>query len=175
MGQTTTRRPVTFDHLRKKEPLERRVPIVLSDEAAKDYQSAKDELGRCELLKDGIEEAQAAVASAEKALKAATVTLRFRSIGRKRYAALVRAHPPTEEQIAEAKEDGRTAPYDAENFSVALIAASCVEPAMTEEQVATLSEEWNPAEYMQLWIAALEVNTQRRVVELGKGSNGTRS
>jgi hypothetical protein len=41
---------------------------------------------------------------------------------------------------------------------------------MTVEQVRELWDEWNVAEILPCWQAALEVNTQRRVVDLGKAS-----
>jgi hypothetical protein len=165
----TTKRPPTFDHLRKKQPLERTVAIPLNDEAVRTFKEASEALGRVQMVKGDDTEAQAAFDAAKAALEEETVELRFRSIGRKRYDDLVRAHPPTDEQKAEAAD----VPYEVESFSVALIAASCVEPKMTEDEVAELSETWNVAEFMQLWMAALEVNTQRRVVEMGKAWNGT--
>ena len=168
MGKAS--RPPTFDHLRKKQPLERSISVPLNDAAVLAFQEASEALGRVQMVKGDETEAQAAFDAAKTALEAETVELRFRSIGRKRYDELVRAHPPTEEQKAESAD----APYNVETFSAALIAASCIEPVMTEAEVAELADEWNVAEYMQLWVAALEVNTQRRVVELGKAWNGTR-
>lgn len=103
------------------------------------------------------------------------VEMRFRAIGNKRYDALIRAHPPVA-QTKDQPEDMSGAPYNPQTFPVALVAASCVEPEMTEEQVTVLRDTWNVAEYSQLWVAALTVNTSRRqVVEAGKGSSGTRS
>lgn len=170
MGQGKGTRPPTFDHLRKKQPLERTIRIPLDDAAVVAFQDASEALGRVQMVKGDETEAQAAFDAAKAALDAETVELRFRSIGRKRYEELVRAHPPTDEQ----KTENADAPYDIETFSAALIAASCIEPVMTEAEVSELSETWNVAEFMQLWVAALEVNTQRRVVELGKAWNGTR-
>lgn len=126
-------RPATFDHLKKKLPMERTVTISLSDDES--------------------------------------VTLRFRSIGRRNYDALIGAHPATEQQKADAKATGAgEPPYDADTFAPALVAASCIEPVMTLDQVRELWDEWNTAEVLDLWVAALEVNTQRRVVDLGKDS-----
>ncbi len=170
MGQAKSGRPPTFDHLRKKQPLERTVAIPLNDEAVRTFKEAGEALGRVQMVKGDAAAAQAAFNAAKADLEAETVELRFRSIGRRRYDELVRAHPPTEEMKAENPDS----PYNVDTFSVALIAASCVEPVMTEEEVNELSEAWNVAEYLQLWMAALEVNTQRRVVEMGNFSNGMR-
>lgn len=174
MGQTKVARPPTFDHLRKKEPLERVVRIPLSEEAVEAYSEASAALAAAQASGEGIEEAEKAFRRAERALNDATAVLRFRSIGRKRYDELVRAHPPKEDEKKEGEAENAW-PFDFETFAVALVAASCVEPKMTEEEVATLFDEWNAAEATELWTAALMVNTGRRVVELGKGSNGTRS
>lgn len=175
-GQTSKARPVgprpaTFDHLKKKQPLERTVTVVLSDEAARAYAEAAEALERARLTGKATPELEQATATARAALEAETVTLRFRSIGRKAYDALVRDCPPTDEDKAEAKEKGEPEPlYDVGTFAPALIAASCVEPTLTAEQVTELWDEWNTAEIMPCWMAALEVNTQRRVVDLGKGN-----
>jgi hypothetical protein len=103
------------------------------------------------------------------AVEATSVQMTFRSIGRKRYDALVREYPADEKTNEEHKEQfGNDAPYDADSFSVALISRSCIEPQMSEDQVRELRDEWNTAEYIELYTTALEVNTQRRVADLGK-------
>lgn len=232
-------RPVaTFDHLRKKQAVERTVRIVMSQDAADAHREAVEALARAEqaLFRvtaearkrngSGGPEAEAAVAaataerdaakerveSAVEELRAQTVTLRFRAIGRPRYDALVRAHPG-KDTVDDAGETVKTTePYDVDTFAPALIAASCVEPKMSEAQVMALCDlerledddlrqiatdcgvvlpdgathaeeveavrevapEWNAAEVMELWIAALSVNTQRRVADFANFSNGTR-
>lgn len=116
--------------------------------------------------------ADAAADAAEKALEPSVVWFEFRSIGRKAYDDLVKQHPPGEAENKEHLEQYKVpAPYNAESFAPALIAASLVEPALTVEQVQELFEDeaWNGAEIIQLWQAAQEVNSTRRVVELGKG------
>ncbi len=170
MGQKSAR-PATFDHLRKKQPFERVVPIPLNAEAVQAFKDASDALAKVEMAKGDTTSAASAYETARQALQAETVDMRFRAIGRKAYDALVLQHPPGEDQKAKHPE----MTYDLESFSVALIAASCVEPAMTVDEVLELAENWNVGEYMQLWMAALEVNTQRRVVDLGKAWNGTHS
>lgn len=164
-------RPATFDHLKKKQPMERTVSVVLSDDAARDFDAAAAALASARLTGQPTAEQEEAVAKARAALEAETATLRFRSIGRKAYDALLREHPATDEQKEEAKAVGSPEPpYNIETFAAALIAASCVDPQMTEAQVRELWDEWNTAEIVPCWMAALEVNTQRRVVDLGKGS-----
>lgn len=102
-----------------------------------------------------------------------TVDIVLQSIGRKRYEALMTEHPATKEQNAEAKkETGEEAPYNVETFPIALISACALEPIMTEEQVQQVWDEWNSAEVMELFFAALEVTTARRH-GLGKESGVT--
>lgn len=164
-------RPATFDHLKKKQPLERTVSIVLSDDAARSYEAASEALERARLLGQPTHEHEESLAKARAALEAETVTMRFRSIGRKVYDALLLMHPATDEQKAEAAKDGTPElPYDIDTFAPALVAASCVEPRLSIEQVRELWDEWNSAEVAPCWVAAMEVNTQRRVVDLGKGN-----
>lgn len=231
MTETTskTRRPPTFDHLAKKKPLERRVTVAMDDEVVREYDEACAALERAELIArtktedetrraelDGaVDAARERRDAARAAIDAETVTITFRSVGRKRYERLVDEHPPTDEQIEEYRKavddpEGQPA-YDGEAFPIALISASALAPRMTREQVAVLyhggwncggcgtllpqtTEEcpldhdgpatgtkladldeddlvpaWNQGEYFELFNAAMEVNTQRRVVELGKG------
>ncbi len=172
----TANKPATFDHLRKKPPIERVVSVPTDNDALDAFVEATADLKRAEeaspvVKAEAMAAAQAAHDAAKAAVKATTVEMRFRSIGRKAYRALMDAHPPTEEQ----KADAEGLSYNSETFAIALIAASCVDPVLTVEQVEILDAEWNSAELVPLWMAALEVNTQRRVVDLGKVSNGTRS
>lgn len=175
MPKAPPRRPLTFDHLRAKQPLEKRVQVVLSQEALEAYEEAQQALDRARLTKGDVEAAQTRYDTAKAKVTEQTVELRFRSIGRRRYEELVRAHPPTAEQEEEQKEAGGQAPpYNPDTFAPALIAASCVEPEMTSEEAQQLLDEWTTGEALQLFATALEVSTQRRVVDLGKASNGTR-
>lgn len=99
------------------------------------------------------------------------VDLVFRSIGRKPYERLLDSCPPDPKEVEAAKKAKEQPPgYDSEAFIPALIAASCVEPVMTVEDVEALaeSEGFNVAEMTGMFMTALEVNTARRVVDLSK-------
>lgn len=161
------KRPATFDHLKsQKKPLQRTITIYLDDDPVVALAEAREalETGKPKTEAE-LAELQAAVDTAVEAVEQASVQMTFRSIGRKRYDMLVRAFPATDEVKAEHGED---APYDADPFSVALIAASCIEPVLSEDQVKELRDTWNSTEYVELFATALEVNTQRRVADLGK-------
>lgn len=165
----TKNRPATFDHLRKKKPIEKIVHVPLDPDLVEAYEKAVEDFEAADARDDDLSVVSAAREAAREKLEEQTVSLKFRSIGRKRYDALIHDHPPTDEQNEEhQRQYGQKAPYDVETFAPALIAASCVEPEMTAEQVMELFDDWNPAEVFDLYTAALEVNTQRRVVDLGK-------
>jgi hypothetical protein len=166
------KRPATFDRLRKKQPLQKLVTIPLSSEAVEAYDRAENALERARLLNetDKLSGLELELEGARAHLENESETLVFQSMGRLAYDDLVEEHPPTEEQIKEFQEanggKGRP-PYNIDTFAPALVAASCVEPQMTVDEVNVLFTEWNATEVAELWVAALEVNTQRRVVSLG--------
>jgi len=171
-----TDRPATFDHLSKKKPMRVVVPIYLDDDALKVHTEAVEALTaeQSKLKALGADNAkprpalQAAVDKAAQALEESTVRCTFESIGRKAYDRLIAEYPPSEKENEEHQAEHQApAPYAAEPFSVALISASCIEPQMTPDQVRELQETWNTAEYVELFVAALSVNTQRRVVSSG--------
>lgn len=110
-----------------------------------------------------------------------------RSIGPNRFDALQTDHPATEDQQEKHKAGGGdgTLGWDPDVFPKALLVASVqyVDPEtgamvdLTEEFVDDLydGDKWNLSEVMALFQAAYEVNSIRRVVDLGKGSRQTLS
>lgn len=120
-----------------------------------------------------VERQAAEVSAAEEAVRESTAWFVIRKItprGRKRYEQLVKAHPPTDEQVKEAADQGQERPsYDAETFAPALLSASCVEPLLTLEEATELFDDWSLTECSELLSACLAVNTGRRTVDLGKG------
>jgi hypothetical protein len=77
--------------------------------------------------------------------------LLFRSIGSKEYDDMVTSCPPTAAQ----KKDG--AAYNIDRFAPKLLAAVCIDPAMTEEEATELwtSEAWNRGELFNLFTEAV--------------------
>jgi hypothetical protein len=184
-------RPLTFDHLiGKKKPLTKRVPVVLDPDAAEEYEEARraadlaharvqvrpeDPESHAKLL-----EADAALAALRDRLEdeEAVVYFTFRGIGRAAYEKLVDLHPPTAEQRTKAKAGGLgDIAWNHDTLPPALVAACLIDPQLTDDQVLQLwnDPDWNQAELAQLLNAAIEVNGQRRTVELGKDSRQTRS
>ena len=187
------KRPATFDHLiGKKKPLQRTIPIVLDPDLAEDYEIARKDRdmlqARHDLRPDDmevaakLEQAETRVRDVEEQLTETegVVWMTFKGIGRARFDALQEAHPPTAEQQLKAKQqlgtDDRLA-WNPETFPPALVAASLVEPKLSEVEVQRLwtSDDWNQAELTTLVQTALEVNSTRRTVEVGKDTRGTRA
>lgn len=169
----------------KKKAVSRTVAIICDYEVADRYQAAvkrlQDAHRAAERSKDD-RTALAAVADAEEALEAlsdeaeeASEDFTFRGIGRQGFERLIDTHEPTKDQRAKARKENAEIQWNPETFPQALVAASLVEPDLTEEEVHEIwdSDEWNQAELLELFSAALEVNTTRRTASLGKGSGLT--
>lgn len=180
---TPTKRPATWDHLKKKKPVEDVVEILLDDEPTKAVTEAREALLEAEgnlhekssdpKLKKLRDEAKKAVDLAMAAQNSEIVTIRFRACGRKRYEEILDANPPSEEAVKKAKDNGGMASWSVPEFPIALIAACAVDPVLTEEQVAELYDDWNSAEVQLLFLTAYSVNNNRRVPDLGNGFGAT--
>jgi len=81
------------------------------------------------------------------------ITLLFRAISSTEYDNLMAKYPPTAKQ----KVDG--SPYDFTKFGPAIVAAVCVEPQMSYEEVKSIwdSPDWSRGEIMTLFSAAVEI------------------
>jgi hypothetical protein len=84
---------------------------------------------------------------------------RFRSIGHQAWADLISKHPPTRKQLA----DNRQLDHNPETFPYVAMAASCVDPVMTVEDVRRLdaSPLFDVAAWLELWGACLNANVQQ--------------
>lgn len=157
-----------LDHLRKKKPITTTIVIPLEDGLTEPVDEARNELGRALLLSDADREATARerLKTAEDFLRDNSIVMKFQAIGRIAFEDLLREHPPTEAQKAE---DASTV-WNRDTFPAAIISATLLEPALTEAEVKDEildSENWGAAEQRMLLDAAVEVNTRRRVTELG--------
>lgn len=180
-------RPLTYDHLRsRKKPNLKSVRLALDSEVAEEFEQAKEELERLAtrmeymteedtrlpVLRAQRDEAQVRFDQAKEAVLEESVLFKFRSIGRKRFDDLIASHPPTEAQIEKAKKTGEgDLTWNSETFPPALVFNCLVEPKLEEHEVKDLweSDDWAGSEIIALFYAALEVNTNRRTLELGKG------
>jgi hypothetical protein len=81
-----------------------------------------------------------------------SVTFRFRGLPRKEYSDLVTACPPSEEDKTKGSD------VDMETYSVTLVAACAVEPAMSVEEAGQLADVLTQAQWDSLVAAAYTVN-----------------
>lgn len=96
------------------------------------------------------------------------VELTFRGVPAHEYDSLIAKHPPRKQDKAQGYG------YNPDKFGPAIIAATCVDPEMTDEDATEIwmSDDWNRGERMMLLMAAIEVctagldvPTKRRVSE----------
>jgi hypothetical protein len=175
---------LSYKELKKrKKPMIRRVPIALDGEKADEFNEkvaalsdAEDRLKQSprerELLSE-VATLRNEVSDLRDEMGDLVVEFVFRSVGRRKYEDLVDSCPPSKKQLAEAQKDGTDAPgWNQESFPPTLIAAALVEPELSEEEVFEIweSDDWNQAELVTLFMAAMAVNAERKVVDLGKES-----
>lgn len=79
---------------------------------------------------------------------------RFRAVGQRRWADLLAEHPPTKEQ----RRDNPRLDHDPATFPIVAIAASCVDPAMTVDQVRQFEERLDVSQWSLLWAACCDAN-----------------
>jgi hypothetical protein len=179
---TGQHRPVTMDHLRsRKKPTTKRVEIVLDPAVADAVNEARNryELARIRLegapqnaeRSDEFHEANATLGAALEGAKDDVAAFVFRNIGRRAWEELVDEHRPTEDQQRKHRKANPSAgrlTWNPESFPIAAVAASLVEPKLSLAEITELwdDEDWNDAELAALFFGALEVNQQRRVVDL---------
>jgi hypothetical protein len=166
---------------KRKKPVVTKVPIAMDSEQADEYNEAyfglqeikgklEDDPRNKQLLSD-FAAAKEKVADLHKEIEGNVVEFVFRSVGRRKFEDLLEECPATPKQKADASKRGEDEPsWDSDTFPVLLMTAAVVSPEITEEEFYEIweSEDWNQAELMSLFLAALQVNQQRKVVELGK-------
>lgn len=92
------------------------------------------------------------VLALEDEIEQATRTFKFRALSRRRWRALLGAHPPLKQH----KADGLD--FNPETFPVAAIAACAVEPSMTAEQAEQVADALPLGEFDRMWAAVAAVN-----------------
>jgi len=178
-------KPLTYDHLRgKKQPLKRSVRIPMDSDIADAYEEASNRLEFAKLVAAAkpediaamaeIDQATEAYRQAKDSVTANSVLFTFRAIGRSKYEKLKLEHPRTSKQKVEDEKEGRdpsAIAWNHDTFPPALIAAACVSPQLSEEDVQDMweSDNWSEAELALLFGTAIDANQAHRVVDLGKG------
>jgi hypothetical protein len=91
----------------------------------------------------------------EAEIEAAKREFRFKCIGHRAWADLMAQHPPTKEQL-------KTFPrldHNPETFPAAAIAAACIDPEMTLDEVHRLERLLNDTQFGVLLVKVVEANT----------------
>ena len=175
-------KPSAMDHLRKKKKAVTRTVAIICDSAVADrYASASSRLQEADRELVLRPKDPRAITEREEALEAleglaseaeeASEDFTFRGIGRKVFEDLIDTHEPTKDQRAKARRAGEEVQWNPDAFPQALVSSSLVSPDLSEGDIIEIwdSEDWNQAELLELFSAALEVNTSRRTSNLGKG------
>lgn len=150
------------DILARAKPRERTVMVCIRGDLAGEAERVQEELARVSTdwepgdladvhpgrdLAARLKELQGQIKESEEPFK-------LRYVGDKAYSDLMAAHP--------SKDEGQA--FDSETFPRALIAASCVDPVMSEEQVVALFEVINEGEIKKLFDAAWDVHNSSEIV-----------
>lgn len=181
---------LTLDDLRKKKKPNMQEMWVAGDSLAADrLREAQEEYERCQRVVNirknpedlmALDAAKLAVASIKEEIMPTMIHFVFKALSSHDYDEMVGEHTWTEPQKKEwqKRNPGLTdeqlenmPAWNPDTFPKALIASSVVEPPLSQgEMLEWLDDpEWNSAELMGLFQAAMEVNNSRRVVDLGKG------
>lgn len=88
----------------------------------------------------------------EAELAASEFPFTFEALGRHKYMRVKAAHPARKQDRSDRLD------FNADTFPAALIAASAVEPTMTDEQAVELVDRLSDGQFTKLWNAAIAVN-----------------
>lgn len=94
------------------------------------------------------------IVALEAEMETARRPFKFRAIGKRKWADLMASHAPTKEQ----RKDNMRLDHNPETFPAAAIAASCVEPVLTLDQVNKFEDRLDLSQWMLLWNACLDAN-----------------
>lgn len=96
----------------------------------------------------------AEIVALEAEMDAARRPFKFRAVGQRKWADLLAANPPTAAQ----RKDNPRLDHNPVTFPIAAIAASCVDPVLTEAQVYLFEERLDVAQWALLLGACFEAN-----------------
>lgn len=192
-----------LDRLRsRKKPVTRRLPLITDNDLAELAEQAKqaavearersDKTPADATLRGRADDLEADYENARLDALETAVWFEARSLSPRVFEDLADLHPPTEKQLRDARKalgaPNLSLRWNVETFQPALIAACVSFVERDESGVETFTpldesfvkemfegDDWNAAEINDLWQLAHDVNSQRRVVDAGKGSRLTRS
>lgn len=159
------------DIIASAKPREASVTICVAGDLAGQYEALARDLAEAnEQARTSLADGGQAVAIAQQMeqlreqMKAAEVTFTFRAIGHRRWSDLLAEHPPRE---------GRSERYNLATLPLAIVQASCVDPAMTTEQAERLAEVLSDGAFSQLSEAAWDANTDEGRVPFSRAVSAT--
>ena len=164
---------ISKQNVKAKKAITRTILVPANEADVKRLETARSAVARARLLGNAgdAEKAEEAFSTIPEEVRETGLEFVFRGVGRTAYESVLRDHPPTDEQKAKAEADGQGKPqWNVDTFPAALCHAACVDGELSaEEWVSDIfeSEDWGPGEISTLFNAALEANSDRRVVELG--------
>jgi hypothetical protein len=168
-----TERKKPQDHLPSKKSARRKALWFVTDfDTAEALEKVRTQDGLAGLLgKDAEQARQAKIDELEAELRKSSVKIVIRSMSRKRYEELLSEHPPTEEQLAEFKDQRQKPSFNYETYPIALVCASVIDPELPAEEMAEWfnSDAWSGGEFTQLFQECVAINSQSNVLILGKG------
>ncbi|MGW1160360.1 hypothetical protein ACWD48_19510 [Streptomyces sp. NPDC002519] len=139
-------------------PRDTTVRVCLAGDAAGELEALEQELGELgEWQPTSLGQANPAyelqerLEAARRRVREASVEFKFRALGHRAYSNLLAVHPAPE---------GSKEPYDAATFLPAVLAACCIEPALTPAQVDRLLDVVNDGTARTLFAKALAVNEE---------------
>lgn len=166
----------------KKKPNTRTVPICMDPELGMAFSNLSAKKEKLEELLEGLPGDRALAAElkiVEKKLKEldgeiqdAMYDFKFRAVNSTLIDEILSENQPTPKQLKEAAQKGEDAPmWNPDTMPPAIVAASLQDPELTLEEVQEMweDENWNAAELLTLFEAAMTVNNTRVNVDLKKG------
>lgn len=126
--------------------------------------------GDTQEVRDAIASAEEAVKQLEKDLATCFYEVQFRGLPAEEFDALVQLHPPTEEQIAEAREKQQEPPlWNETTFYPALLETCAVSSELSAAEWVEELKKWERAERAEIRSRALEANVRSYGTALGFG------
>ena len=178
----TSDKPSTAEILRLKKPNERSCEILLDPELGRKIREKENELEKVEARKrrsrdlatPGPEGIQAELDALYEEAADAYVTFTFRDIGKKKYDALIMAHPPSEDDIKQWEMGGGQGKlaYSITTFPAALISVTSTEPKITPEEATSIWEEWGAGDIETLFITAMAACMEKTSIPLSRRGSG---
>lgn len=173
---------ITYADLKKmKKPVTRVVPILMDPDIGRAYEDADLEYRMADitvkqkpedkLALARLREAEALRDELYEAMQEATIDFVFKPVNRTVMDDIIQKNPPTSKQAKEAAAKGQELSWNPDTMPAILVSESLTSPKLTIDEVNELwaEPEWNSAEQVAMFEAAMAVNNSRTNPALKKG------